>query len=173
MVSCSIRDARAEDAPLLAEAQRAIARTPGRLASRPDEIHDQMLRDMIVKLAAGGVDSGRGAFIVAERGGAPIGHAILKPRDLAVTAHVVDLSLVVHEGHQGQGVGKMLMTALIHRARSNPRVEKIELHVRSSNERAIGLYRSLGFVEEGRKIQRIKLGPNEYLDDVYMALWVG
>lgn len=169
MQDLSIRDARAEDAPLLAEAQRAIARTPGRLASRPEEIDVGALRDAIVKLVA----DDRGAFLVAERGGTPIGHALLKPRDLAVTAHVVDLSLVVHEGHQGQGVGKALMAALVARARSNPRVEKIELHVRSSNARAIGLYRSLGFVEEGRKTQRIKLGPNDYLDDVYMALWVG
>jgi hypothetical protein len=40
-------------------------------------------------------------------------------------------------------------------------------------ERAIALYRSFGFIEEGRKTRRLKIGPNEYLDDVYMALWVG
>jgi putative acetyltransferase len=45
--------------------------------------------------------------------------------------------------------------------------------VRSSNEGAIALYRSLGFVEEGRKTRRLKVGAGEYLDDVYMALWVG
>jgi hypothetical protein len=39
-------------------------------------------------------------------------------------------------------------------------------HVRSSNERASALYRSLGFVEEGRKTRRVKIGPNEYLDDL-------
>ncbi len=50
---------------------------------------------------------------------------------------------------------------------------KVELQVRSSNERAIALYRSLGFVEEGRKTRRLKIGPNKYLDDLYMALWVG
>jgi RimJ/RimL family protein N-acetyltransferase len=65
------------------------------------------------------------------------------------------------------------MNALLRWARSNPRVEKVELQVRSSNEPAIALYRSLGFVEEGRKTRRLKIGRNEYLDDVYMALWVG
>jgi ribosomal protein S18 acetylase RimI-like enzyme len=39
--------------------------------------------------------------------------------------------------------------------------------------RAIALYRSLGFAEEGRKTRRLKIGPNEYIDDLYMALWVG
>lgn len=65
------------------------------------------------------------------------------------------------------------MNELVSWARANPRVEKIELQVRSSNAGAIALYRSLGFVEEGRKTRRLKLGPNEYIDDVYMALWVG
>lgn len=48
-----------------------------------------------------------------------------------------------------------------------------ERQVRASNEPAMALYRSLGFVEEGRKTRRLKLGPDAYLDDVYMALWVG
>jgi len=83
------------------------------------------------------------------------------------------LTIAVHEGHHGQGVGSALMHELLRWARANPGVEKVELHVRSSNDRAIALYRSLGFVEEGRKTRRVKIGPNEYLDDVYMALWVG
>lgn len=65
------------------------------------------------------------------------------------------------------------MNELLRWARSNPRVEKVELQVRSSNDGAIALYRSLGFVEEGRKTRRLKIGSDEYLDDVYMALWVG
>ncbi len=65
------------------------------------------------------------------------------------------------------------MNELLGWARSSPGVEKVELQVRSSNERAIALYRSLGFVEEGRKTRRLKIGPNAYLDDIYMALRVG
>ena len=61
---------------------------------------------------------------------------------------------------------------MISDARSNPRVEKIELNVRSSNEAAMAVYRALGFVEEGRMTKRIKVAPGDYRDDVYMALWV-
>lgn len=164
-----IREARPEDAPLLAAAERAIASIPGKLASRPDEIVDDDLRKKIVDL-----DARRGGlYLVAEHAGMVVGHAFLEPLSLAVTSHVVRLTLAVHEGHQRQGVGRALMNALLRWARSNPRVEKVELQVRSSNEPAIALYRSLGFVEEGRKTRRLKIGPNEYLDDVYMALWVG
>jgi ribosomal protein S18 acetylase RimI-like enzyme len=154
---------------VLAAAERAIAKVPGLLASRPDEIDDDAVREMIVALDG----RGRGNYLVAESAGAVVGHAFLEPLPLAVTAHVVRLTIAVHEGHQERGIGRALMNELLDWARSNPRVEKVELQVRSSNERAIALYRSLGFVEEGRKTRRLKIGPNQYIDDVYMALWVG
>jgi RimJ/RimL family protein N-acetyltransferase len=56
-------------------------------------------------------------------------------------------------------------------ARNNPEVEKIELHVRSTNPAAIALYESLGFVHEGRKVRRIKLYDG-YADDLCMGLFV-
>jgi putative acetyltransferase len=164
-----IRAARWQDAPLLAAAERAIARVPGQLASSPDEIDDDAVRKQMLDLE----DRSRGIYLVAEQTGAVVGHAYMESLALAATSHVVRLTIVVHEGHQGQGVGRALMHELLSWARSNPRVEKVELQVRSSNDRAIGLYRSLGFVEEGRKTRRLRIGPNEYLDDVYMALWVG
>jgi putative acetyltransferase len=165
----SIREARRQDAPLLAAAERAIAIVPGKLASRPDEIDDDAVRQKIVDLD----HRGRGIYLVAERAGAVVGHAFLESLPLAATSHVVRLMIAVHEGHQRQGVGRALMNELLRWARSKPRVEKVELQVRSSNEGAIALYRSLGFVEEGRKTRRLKVGAGEYLDDVYMALWVG
>ena len=45
-----IRDARVEDAELLAEAQRVIARVPGRLAATPSELKDEVFRERIVRL---------------------------------------------------------------------------------------------------------------------------
>jgi ribosomal protein S18 acetylase RimI-like enzyme len=165
----SIRQARSEDAPLLAAAERAIASVPGKLASRPDEIADDDVRRKILDLD----DRDRGIYLVAEHAGTVVGHAFLESLSLAATSHVVKLTIAVHQGHQRQGVGKALMNELLRWARSHPRVEKVELQVRSSNDGAVALYRSLGFVEEGRKTRRLKLGPGEYLDDIYMALWVG
>jgi ribosomal protein S18 acetylase RimI-like enzyme len=165
----SIRQARPEDAPLLAAAERAIASVPGKLASRPDEIDEDAVRKQVGELG----DRVRGLYLVAERAGGVVGHAFLESLPLAVTSHVVRLTIAVHEGHQRQGIGRALMNELLRWARASPHVEKVELQVRSSNAGAIALYRSLGFVEEGRKTRRLKIGPNAYLDDLYMALWVG
>ena len=168
-MTITIRTARPDDAAVLAAAERAIAAVPGRLVSRPEEIDDEAFRKTIDALAG----SERGRYLVAEHGGAVVGHAFLEPLGHAATCHVVRLTIAVHEGHQRRGVGRALMNDLLGWARSNPRVEKVELQVRSSNEPALALYRSLGFVEEGRKTRRLKIGPGAYLDDVYMALWVG
>ena len=164
-----IRRARRDEGPALAHAQRVIARTPGQLASTPDELRDEDFTKRIAALNA----SERGLFVVAESDGVVVGHALLDPLKLAVTSHVVSLTIAVHEGAQGRGVGRRLMTYLVDWARTNAGVEKIELQVRSANARAIALYQSLGFQEEGRKTKRLKLSDGRYLDDVYMALWVG
>ncbi len=169
MAEVLIRRAAADDAPTLAQAQRAIAATPGLLASRPDELPDEVLRRKIVDLHG----DGRGVVLVAEQDAALIGHGLLQPYTLAVTAHIVELTLAVHLGQHGRGVGHQLMLALIAWARAAAHVEKIELRVRASNDRALALYRRVGFVEEGRFSRRIKLGPDTYLDDVAMGLWVG
>lgn len=169
MSNSLIRDARAEDAHELAEAQRVIARIPGRLASVPSELKDEIFRERIIRLN----DGGAGKFIVIEANGEMVGHALLEPLKLAVTSHVVDLTIAVHEGFQGMGFGKKLLSHLIDWARSNPKVERVELRVRSSNTRAIELYKKLGFIEEGRMIKRLKIGPGSYIDDFVMALWVG
>ena len=167
--SWQIRDACLADAEVLAAAQRAIAQIPGRLASTPGELPDQAFRDRIDRLSR--MDCG--TFIVITEDGDIVGHALLDPLKLNVTAHVVDLTIAVHEGHQGRGHGKRLLSHLIAWARSNPNIERIELRVRSENTRAIALYQALGFIEEGRMRKRIKLGPGRYLDDVVMGLWVG
>jgi RimJ/RimL family protein N-acetyltransferase len=44
----------------------------------------------------------------------------------------------------------------------------VSLAVLATNERAIAVYKKLGFVEEGRRIKEIKIGPSQYIDDVLM-----
>src|SRR5476651_1783634 len=70
-----IRNARVEDALALAAAEREIARTPGRLASRPHELKDEAFRERIAALTK----SETGRYIVVESNGEVVGHALLDP----------------------------------------------------------------------------------------------
>lgn len=167
-VDCKIRQARLEDAAVLAQAERDIAQTPGFLVSRPHELMDDKFASKITQLAT----AENGLYLVAEKDWEIIGHAMLDPLPLEAIRHVVHLTLAVHPGWQGRGVGKALLTSLLEWARSAPTVEKVELHVRSGNLGAQALYRKLGFVEEGRWKRRVKVGPQQYFDDVLMGLWV-
>lgn len=158
-----IRLAEPADAEAIAAAEMRTAETPGLLVGRPGEIPAQAYRDKIVKLAQ------HGRYIVAEEDGAVIGHAMLDPMPMRANAHVFTLTIVVHPGHTGRGVGKAMLRDLLEWAEHDPRVRKIELNVRAGNERAQGLYRRLGFVEEARFRKRVHRLDGEYEDDLGMA----
>ena len=64
------------------------------------------------------------------------------------------------------GIGKLLITELLNWAEQNSSIEKISLGVLSTNHRAIALYKSMGFIEEGRKIKEIKFSEDSYADDI-------
>jgi ribosomal protein S18 acetylase RimI-like enzyme len=164
----AIRPARVEDAPVLAQAERTIAATPGLIVSQPDELTDERFAQKIAALD--GADHGH--YLVAETAGQIVGHGMLDPLPLAAVRHVVHLTLVVHSGWHGRGVGRALLGSLIEWARAAPAVEKIELNVRSSNTPALALYRKMGFTEIGRWQRRVKLAPGQYVDDVAMELLV-
>lgn len=160
-----IRPAVPADAETLAAAEyQTAAAQEGLLAARPNEIPIEAFRSKIRNLES------HGLYVVLESHGDPVGHLVLEPLGLEATNHVVQLTLVVHPGHTGRGYGRMLMNHAIEWARQSPAVEKIELRVRSSNPRAIALYRSLGFEIEGTLVRRIKLSHG-YADDVCMALF--
>ena len=88
--------------------------------------------------------------LVAERGGCMVGSAGLHPVEHAVRRrHVAMLGIAVAADAQGQGVGRTLMQALCDFADQWAQILRIELTVFADNERAIKLYRSLGFELEG------------------------
>ena len=71
-------------------------------------------------------------------------------------------------GHRGRGLGRALVGAVIDAAR-RAGLEKIELSVYASNVPALSLYRSVGFVEEGRKVRGRKV-DGRYDDVILMGL---
>ena len=164
-MSSLIREAIAKDAPILTAAEQETAESPGLLVSRPHELTVESFETKIAEL------SKVGRYIVAEKDDAIVGHALLGPLPLEAIAHVFRLTIVVHPGFRGQGIGEALMRDLMDWVQQTPRAGKIELLVRSTNVRAIRLYEKLGFIEEGRFRKRISLPNGSFIDDIAMA-WV-
>lgn len=82
--------------------------------------------------------------------------------------HVRLLGIGLAPEWQGRGIGRRLMERLLHWADHWAGVLRIELHVHADNPRAIALYRSLGFVEEGRH-RAYALKDGQYVDSISMA----
>jgi len=161
--SLIIRKAEVQDAASLVAAEQETARTPGLLVSRPHELTRAAFEQKIVDL------SKLGRYVVVEKDGRIVGHALLDPMRLEAISHVFRLTIVVHANFLEQGIGSALMRDLLDWAEQTPAVGKIELLVRATNARAIRLYSKLGFVEEGRFRNRVRLPDGRFVHDVSMA----
>lgn len=69
--------------------------------------------------------------------------------------------IAVAPGIHGRGIGRALTAALIEDARTAG-IEVLTLDARGDNERALGLYASLGFTEYGRLPDFVAVGERRY-----------
>jgi putative acetyltransferase len=83
-------------------------------------------------------------------------------------SHVRLLAIGIAPEWQGNGLARQLMLRLLDWADRWAGVLRIELHVHEDNARAIALYRSLGFAEEGRH-RAYALKDGRYVDSLSMA----
>lgn len=85
-------------------------------------------------------------------------------------AHTGEFGMGVHKNYRSQGIGSLLIQTLIEWARKNPRIEKINLCVHKTNERAINAYKKHGFLIEGIRTRDLKYPGGIYVDTVLMGL---
>ncbi len=83
--------------------------------------------------------------------------------------HGGELGMSVHEQFWGRGIGSFMVDALLDWAKQTHIVTKINLRVRTDNQRAIELYERKGFVKEGT-IRKEFFMHGKYYDDHWMGL---
>lgn len=96
-----------------------------------------------------------------------VGWADVVPLEVHAMAHRGSLGIGVLPAYRGRGVGRSLLRACIDRSLQNG-LTRIELEVRTDNERAIRLYESLGFVREGVKCKGMRI-EGAYFDTLIMG----
>ena len=162
------RTARVEDLDRLMKLYKAVARTEGGIARHESEITQEYIRGFLDKsltqgLIIVGEDPNDENELVAEI------HAY--KAGIQVFDHVLgDLTLVVHPDFQGRKIGRTILTIFLEEiGRNHPDIGKVELIARESNEKAIALYQSLGFLIEGRLEMRIRTTDRHYEADIPMG----
>jgi len=108
-------------------------------------------------------------ILVAEVEGKVVGNLGLHPSGKAARRkHVYTLGLVVHDDHQGNGVGKALLAAAIDLADNWLQVKRLELTVYTDNAAALALYGKSGFEIEGTH-KAFAFRNGSYVDAYTMA----
>lgn len=105
--------------------------------------------------------------IIAEIDGKMIANAEVGRRR-GPMSHVGDLGIGIRAGYRGIGVGTMLMKTLVDESRKMG-LKMLVLSVFDTNKTAKGLYKKIGFRENGR-IPKGVFKKGEYIDLVRMTL---
>jgi ribosomal protein S18 acetylase RimI-like enzyme len=80
-----------------------------------------------------------------------------------------EIGMLVDRGWRGRGVGSALVRAAIGLAREQG-LHKLSLEVFAHNTAAIALYRTCGFVQEGRRTRHYRRASGELWDSLVMGL---
>lgn len=87
-------------------------------------------------------------------------------------SHWGEVGMSVHAQWRGQGLGTLMVDALLKWVKVHPTLEKVCLKVFAANKGAYKLYKKLGFEEEGRLKNCLKLEEGHYTDAILMAKFV-
>lgn len=88
------------------------------------------------------------------------------------TRHVGQMGISILPDWRGIGLGTAILQTMIEWATGHPVIEKLALGVWAANQPAIGLYKKMGFLEEGRKVREAKFADGSYDDMVCMYRFV-
>jgi RimJ/RimL family protein N-acetyltransferase len=111
---------------------------------------------------------GCGLMLKAVAEGRIVGVVSLGQSARSRVRHVGELGLSVLRSHSGAGLGRALCQRAISEAPALG-ISRIELKVREDNDRAIHLYETLGFVQEGR-LRHAFRAEGRAFDEFLMAL---
>ncbi|MEM6929393.1 MAG: N-acetyltransferase [Myxococcota bacterium] len=166
--SLRIEPARLRDAPHTLSLHRTVLEEGRWFVARPEELWTTpTLRERDIRKLS---ESDNGCFLVARLAEVPVaGFLTLTGGLWARSRHVGRIELMVGARYRGRGIGKALLREAIAFAERSPILTKLALAVFADNDRAIGLYQSLGFVEEGRRRGEYREADGTRRDDLLMA----
>jgi RimJ/RimL family protein N-acetyltransferase len=160
-----LRSAKPDDAPMLKDYLKTVSGETRFLSKEADEVNitDEQEAAFIEKMS-----SPRNLLIIAFFDGEYAGNCSFNTEgESRRNAHRAGLGIALFEKFTGKGLGRVLMEKAIICAKEIGYTQ-LELTVVSTNERAKGLYKSLGFEEYGRLPCANKYDDGTFSDDIFM-----
>lgn len=166
MGTLTVRHATRPDLDAIGTLHRTVARISQGIARTEPELTDAYFGSLFDTVEKHGL-----MLISIDTAGQLIGEIHAAKSGLVIFDHnLMGLTIVVHPDAQGKGIGKQLFSAFLTEAQKRfPEVRRVELKSRASNEKSIGLYRSMGFMEEGRMKSKPRNANGSFEDSLLMA----
>jgi len=160
-----IRTVKSKNASSIFHIQKEVVSEGNFLTTASEEFNKtvEQQRDWIEKI----LQNDKEIMLVAETPKEIVGWIVFLSQNRIRLSHTGSIGMMIKKDFRSMGIGKLLMKGMLDWAEQNPFIEKVSLGVFSTNERAIALYKSMGFIEEGRKIKEFKIN-DEYIDDILM-----
>ncbi len=158
-----IRPSRDDDAPGLAALIDAVAGEGEYIVAIPGEQETLEQSARLVSIVLEG-----GLALTLEIDDQVAGNLMVSRRSGRHYAHVAEIAIIVSNAYRGAGFGRSMLEMAIAWTRQVG-IAKLSLQVFTRNDRAIALYRSLGFVDEGVARGEVRM-PAGDRDLLLMAL---
>lgn len=110
-------------------------------------------------------------LLVAELDGNLIGNIDLTGSKRSLMSHTAMIGMGISEAWRNQGLGRILLEAVIEWAKNASKLELIWLDVYASNELGLNLYKNIGFTESGT-IKGFFKDASGYQDKVQMYMHI-
>ena len=117
-----------------------------------------------------GLDSTRNLLIVASLSDEVVGCLAALQADAGMrpeTAHILHIGLHLKEKFRGLGIGANLLNYSIKWA-TELGYKKLEANIFTTNQRSLSMFKKAGFVEEGVRQNRIRMG-RDFISEVLMG----
>lgn len=166
-IDIAIRKGTIPEVPQLVELHRTVSEVPGALIRDKAEISLSYMEKVVGQCVKNGL------ILVAYTGDHLIGAIHAHTPDVFAFSHLLtELSIVVHPAHQGKGIGRRLFESFLRIVQEDfPHILRVELFTREHSEKNVSFYTSLGFRNEGRQENKIKLRDRTFHTPIHMA-WI-
>ncbi len=168
----TIRQAEPNDAEALLKFSEGIFEDDEFFLTTREEISEQLTiekqRERIEKY----LNKSGMVLLVAEVAGVIVGTSEVDKGKRKRCQHVGRVGISVLKEYRGIGCGTALLQSVIEWAKEDKIIEKLSIDVFSNNNRAISLYKKLGFCEHGRAPKELKINEDEYVDIILMFKFV-